>query len=92
MKNRILLAHDILNEDGSIYVQIDNNMAAYLKVLMDEIFGKNNFQSEIIWVLKGASGYKSLVNNYVRGHDTISVSYTHLDVYKRQGLLWPESD
>ncbi|HUM43930.1 MAG TPA: site-specific DNA-methyltransferase [Fervidobacterium sp.] len=92
MKNRILLAHDILNEDGSIYVQIDNNMAAYLKVLMDEIFGKNNFQSEIIWVLKGASGYKSLVNNYVRGHDTI-LFYTKspMFTYNKQYLPYNEA-
>ena len=71
MKNRLELAYKLLNETGSIYVQIDNNESAYLKVLMDEIFGRDNFQKEIIWVLKGASGYKSLVNNYVRGHDSI---------------------
>ena len=71
MKNRLELAYKLLNETGSIYVQIDNNESAYLKVLMDEIFGRDNFQTEIIWVLEGASGYKSLVNNYVRGHDSI---------------------
>lgn len=71
MKNRLELAFKLLKEDGSIYVQIDNNESAYLKVLMDDIFKKENFQAEIIWVLEGASGYKSLVNNFVRGHDTI---------------------
>jgi adenine-specific DNA-methyltransferase len=38
---------------------------------MDEVFGEDNFKREIIWTLKGVSGYKSLVNNWVRGHDTI---------------------
>lgn len=71
MKNRLELAFKLLKEDGSMYVQIDNNESAYLKVLMDDIFKKENFQAEIIWVLEGASGYKSLVNNFVRGHDTI---------------------
>ena len=71
MKNRLELAFKLLKEDGSIYVQIDNNESAYLKVLMDDIFKEENFQAEIIWVLEGASGYKSLVNNFVRGHDTI---------------------
>lgn len=71
MKNRLVIAKQLLSKDGSIYVQIDNNEVHYLKVLMDEIFGENNFQREIIWVLKGVSGYKSMVNNFVRGHDTI---------------------
>lgn len=71
MKNRLELAYKLLKDNGSIYVQIDNNESAYLKVLMDDIFGAENFQTEIIWVLDGASGYKSLVNNYVRGHDSI---------------------
>lgn len=71
MKNRLVLAKRLLAEDGSIYVQIDNNESAYLKVLLDEIFGMENFGSEIIWTLAGASGYKSLVKGYVRGHETI---------------------
>lgn len=71
MKNRLEIAKSLLSEDGSIYVQIDNNEVHYLKVLMDEVFGENNFQREIIWVLKGVSGFKSMINNFVRGHDTI---------------------
>lgn len=71
MKNRLELAKKLLREDGSIFVQCDDNEQAYLKVLMDSIFGMNNFQAEIVWVLEGASGYKSLVNNYVRGHESI---------------------
>lgn len=71
MKNRLEIAYDLLDENGSVYVQIDNNEAHSLKLLMDEIFGKNNFQREIIWVLKGVSGYKSMINNFVRGHETI---------------------
>jgi site-specific DNA-methyltransferase (adenine-specific)/adenine-specific DNA-methyltransferase len=35
------------------------------------VFGEHNFRREIIWVLKGAAGYKSLANTFVRGHDTI---------------------
>lgn len=71
MKNRLEIAKRLLTPDGSIYVQIDNNELHYLKVLMDDIFGMENFQREIVWVLKGVSGYKSLINNFVRGHDTI---------------------
>lgn len=71
MKNRLELARKLLRDDGSIYVQCDDNESAYLKVLMDEIFRKEYFQREIIWVLASASGYKSLINNYIRGHDKI---------------------
>lgn len=71
MHNRLQVAKELLSSDGSIYVQIDNNEVHYLKVLMDEVFGAKHFQREIIWVLRGVSGYKSLINNYVRGHDTI---------------------
>ena len=71
VKNRLEIAYSLLSQDGSIYIQIDNNEVHYLKVLMDEIFGENNFQREIIWVLKGVSGYKSMINNFVRGHETI---------------------
>ena len=71
MKNRLDIAYRLLERTGSIYVQIDDNESAYLKVLLDEVFGKENFQRELIWVLEGASGYKSLANNYIRGHDKI---------------------
>jgi len=71
IQNRLQLAKRLLSPDGSIYVHIDRNESGYLRVLLDDIFGRENLQAEIIWVLEGASGYKSLVNNYVRGHDTI---------------------
>lgn len=88
MKNRLELAYKLLKDNGSMYVQIDNNESAYLKVLMDEIFGKEHFQTEIIWVLEGASGYKSLVNNYVRGHDSI-LFYTKSDKFKYHKTYLP---
>ncbi len=71
MRNRLEIAKDLLNDDGSIYIQLDYNEAHYGKILMDEIFGRNNFQREIIWKLGGLAGYKSLANNFIRGHETI---------------------
>ncbi len=71
MKNRLEAAWDLLSEDGSIYVQLDYNQVHYAKVLMDEIFGEENFQRELIWRIGWVSGYKTAVNNYVRNHDTI---------------------
>lgn len=71
MQERLELLRDLLADDGSIYVQLDWNMAHYCKVLMDEVFGKSCFQREIIWRIGWVSGYKTQVRNYVRNHDTI---------------------
>src|SRR5690625_274475 len=71
MKNRLQIAKDLLSVDGSIFIQLDNNETHYAKILLDEIFGRKHFQREIIWRLDGLSGYKSLINSFVRGHETI---------------------
>jgi len=49
MKNRLEVAKDLLKDDGVIFVQCDDNEQAYLKVLMDEIFGRENFVANIVW-------------------------------------------
>lgn len=71
MKNRLEIARELLSEDGSIYITIDYNEVHYLKVLMDEVFGRENFQREIIWRMGFVSGYKTMVKNFIRNHDTI---------------------
>jgi len=71
MRNRLELAKQLLASDGSIYVNIDYNEVHYLKILMDEVFGRNNFQREIIWRIGWLSGYKTIAKNYIRNHDTI---------------------
>lgn len=91
MKNRLELARKLLREDGTIFVQCDDNEQAYLKVLMDSIFGRNNFQAEIVWVLEGASGYKSLVNNYVRGHESI-LFYSKSNYFNFNKIYLPYSE
>jgi len=49
MRNRLELLHKLLAEDGSIWVSLDDNEMAYLRVLMDEIFGRSNFIAKVIW-------------------------------------------
>lgn len=49
MKNRLLLAKNLLSSDGSVFIHIDDNQSHYLKVLCDEIFGEDNFLNEIVW-------------------------------------------
>lgn len=55
MRERLELLRELLHEDGFIFVQIDNNEAAYLKVLLDEVFGRNCFINDIVWKRRGGS-------------------------------------
>lgn len=66
LRKRLLVAKEILAEDGSIYVHLDSKMGHYIKVIMDEIFSEFEF-SEIIWVC-GLLGSGSF---YPKAHETI---------------------
>lgn len=65
---RLILMRDLLAEDGSIYLHCDPTMSHYLKLLMDEIFGVEGFQNEVIWYYKNASRGKT---QFAKAHDTI---------------------
>ena len=58
MKNRLEIAKELLRSDGVIFVQCDDNEQAYLKVLMDEIFGRANFINSISVTMSNMSGPK----------------------------------
>jgi len=77
LRRRIILAKEILADDGSVYVHMDQKMGHYVKILLDEVFGKNNFKSEIIWKYFGPTSTDS---NFPRKHDTIFF-YTKSDNY-----------
>ena len=49
MHDRLVLMRELLADDGSIYVHLDWHLGHYVKVAMDEIFGKENFRNEIVW-------------------------------------------
>jgi adenine-specific DNA-methyltransferase len=69
MSKRLNLAKELMSEDGVIFISIDDNEMAQLKLLCDEVFGENNFVSNLIWVnnLKGRQIDKHLanVNEYI---------------------------
>lgn len=54
MRERLELLKNLLSDDGSIWISIDDNEQAYLKILLDELFGRNNFVCNIIWQKKYA--------------------------------------
>ena len=69
--SRLLLMKEILNNEGSIYVHIDWHIGSYVKIIMDDIFGKDNFRNEILWKRGTVKGGKAIGNQYARNHDTI---------------------
>lgn len=70
MKNRLEVAREFLREDGVIFIQCDDNEQAYLKVLCDEIFGRENFVGCLIHQrAKGGGNAKHIV----KGHDYVLI-------------------
>ncbi len=69
MNNRLELSKNILNDKGSIFVSIDDNEQANLKLLMDNVFGDENFVSNIIWQKKKGGSQDS--QNFAKEHEYI---------------------
>lgn len=67
---RLKLMYDLLAEDGSIYVHCDWRVNSYIRLVLDEVFGKDNFKNEIIWCYTGASQAKT---KFIQKHETILV-------------------
>lgn len=68
MVPRLILMRELLSEQGSIYVHIDWHVGHYVKVIMDEIFGKENFVNEIVWSYKR---WPAKTKSYQKMHDII---------------------
>jgi len=66
---RLSLMKDLLSDEGSIYVHLDWHVGQYVKIMLDEIFGRDNFRNEIIWCYHGpgSPGMKQ----FNRKHDNI---------------------
>jgi len=66
---RLSLMRDLLAEDGSIYVHCDWRVNGFLRLVLDEVFGKDNFDNSIAWHYSGWN--KKLASSFERRHDTI---------------------
>jgi DNA modification methylase len=55
LRRRLIVAKELLSNDGTVFVHLDNKKVHYLKIILDEIFGEYNFRNEIIWKRKGGS-------------------------------------
>ena len=65
---RLMLMRELLSDKGSIYIHCDWHCGHYIKVLCDEIFGRENFRNEIVWQYTGSLQPKK---DFARKHDTI---------------------
>lgn len=68
---RLYLMRELLSDKGSIYVHLDWHVGHYVKILMDEIFGRGNFIREVVWYFDNVSGFKSIADNWIRDHDIL---------------------
>ena len=83
MYPRLELLHDLLSEDGSIWINIDDNEGHYLKVLCDEVFGRTNFLCDVAWEKRYSPPPDTNDFGYV--HDHILV-YRKSNQFKRNLL------
>ncbi len=68
---RLVLMRELLSDKGSIYVHIDWHVGAYMKVILDDVFGKENFRNEITWRRQIPRGRKAYAEYYAFGADYI---------------------
>ena len=78
-------------DTGSIYVHMDEKRAHYVRQIMDEVFGQNNFRREIIWDITVLSGFKSQAQNWIRGHDVILYYAKNIGQVKYNKLFQKQS-
>lgn len=85
LRKRLILMRDILADDGSIYVHLDQKKGHYVKAIIDEVFGEHNFQNEIIWKRTPFAGSsKARSNKFPVNHDTIYLYSRSNDYYFKQ--------
>lgn len=79
MRDRIIILFNLLSDDGSLWISIDDDESHYLKVLCDEIFGRKNFVNNVIWEKK-----------YTLSNDAkwFSDNHDHILVYAKNKELW----
>lgn len=84
MYPRLVLARELLAEDGAIFVSIDNGEVAHLRQVIDEIFGEYNFIGDIVW----AAGRKNDSKYISQSHEYILCYARNLSYLKSNNIVW----
>jgi adenine-specific DNA-methyltransferase len=89
LRKRLIILREILANDGSIYVHLDKNMASYIKVIMDEIFGINNFRN---WITRKKCNRKNYTRKQYGNISDYILFYTKSKkyVWDRVHEPWPK--
>lgn len=89
MRERLIFLRELLSEDGSIYIHLDENMAFYIKVVMDEVFGKSNYRN---WITRKKCNPKNYTRKTFGNISDYILFYTKSDnyVWNRPIQEWTE--
>ncbi|MFM2111582.1 MAG: hypothetical protein RLZZ271_242 [Pseudomonadota bacterium] len=89
MRDRLEIIRNLLSDDGSLWITIDDNEAHYLKVMCDEIFGRSNFLVSTVWQKRYARDNNSAFGN---AHDYVLVYVKNQGLFKRKRNLLPPDE
>jgi len=78
LRKRLILLREILADDGSIYVHLDVRKGHYIKTVLDEVFGEENFQNEIVW--ERTNAHNMPTKTFARAQDNIFL-YSKSDIF-----------
>jgi len=79
MRDRLEIIRQLLSEDGSLWITIDDNEAHYLKILCDEVFGRENFVANVVW-------QKAYTSNQTAKH--LSNTHDHIFAYAKNAAVF----
>jgi len=77
LRKRLVFLRELLSEDGSIYVHLDWKKGHYVKTIMDEVFGEQNFRNEVVWCYKR---WTAISDGFQKLHDIV-LFYTRKETY-----------
>ena len=89
MRPRLEILWRLLSEDGSLWISIDDDEQAYMKVLCDELFGRSSFIASIIWQKRTSPDMRAVISD---GHDYVLVYAKDKDLFKQVRNRLPLSE
>ena len=87
MYTNLLAIKSVMSDDASIYVHLDWHIGHYVKILMDEIFGEDNFVNEIIWKRATSGSAKARAKRFGADHDTLFLYRKSNDYFFKQAYM-----
>lgn len=89
MRNRLTAASELLSNDGSIWINLDDNESHYLKIICDDIFGRDNFVANVIW--EKSDSPRMDAHYFSVRHDNIIIFAKNKSTFKVNGFLDSET-